>query len=134
MGTTLTALAIVHAEDGEELAIVNLGDSRTYRLRSGRLEQITVDHSYVQELVAGGHLTADEARMHPQRNIVTRALGIEPRVGIDVWNTPLVRGDRYLLCSDGLVDEVADEYIAEVLDQIEDPQKAADQLVDMANR
>lgn len=138
MGTTLTAVALVQAgddgSDDRQLAVVNLGDSRTYRLRSGQLEQLTIDHSYVQELVNGGHLTQDEARTHPQRNIVTRALGIENAVGVDVWNMPLVRGDRYLLCSDGLVDEVTDEGIAHVLARFPDPQDAADELVATANR
>jgi protein phosphatase len=144
MGTTLTAVALVHATDDsdasagmnakEHLAIINLGDSRTYRMRNGHLEQVTIDHSYVQELVSAGHLTADEARFHPQRNIVTRALGIEPDVGLDVWTLDLVKGDRFLLCSDGLVDEVADEQIESVLRELPEPQAAADALVDLANR
>ena len=88
-------------------ALVNVGDSRTYLLRHGRLRRVTIDHSYVQELVATGHITDDEARTHPRRNIVTRALGIDPTVRVDAWTLPLVRGDRFVLCSDGLVDEVA---------------------------
>ena len=100
---------------GEQLALVNVGDSRTYLLRHGRLRRVTVDHSYVQELVATGHITDDEARTHPRRNIVTRALGIDPAVRVDAWTLPLVRGDRFLLCSDGLVDEVRDDEIVDVL-------------------
>ena len=99
----------------EQLALVNVGDSRTYLLRHGRLRRVTVDHSYVQELVATGHITDDEARTHPRRNIVTRALGIDPAVRVDAWTLPLVRGDRFLLCSDGLVDEVRDDEIVDVL-------------------
>jgi len=133
MGTTLTGLVVVQQDNEQRLAVINVGDSRTYRLRSGALEQVTIDHSYVQELVAAGHITAEEARSHPQRNIVTRALGIEAAVGIDVWTLPVVRGDRYLACSDGLVDEVTDEVILDVLCEYADPQAAADELVRRAN-
>ncbi|MET0909420.1 MAG: PP2C family serine/threonine-protein phosphatase, partial [Ilumatobacteraceae bacterium] len=118
---------------GEQLALVNVGDSRTYLLRHGRLRRVTVDHSYVQELVATGNITDDEARTHPRRNIVTRALGIDPSVRVDAWTLPLVRGDRFLLCSDGLVDEVVDDEIVAVLDRVGDPQAAADELVAIAN-
>ncbi len=137
MGTTLTALAILHADgDGgeERLALLNVGDSRTYRFRHGRLQRMTVDHSYVQELVATGHISDEEARTHPRRNIVTRALGIEPTVRADVWSLPVVRGDRFLLCSDGLVDEVPDHEISDLVGAVDDPQRLAEQLVDMANR
>ena len=125
MGTTITALVVISRRartrptgdggDGtaEQLALVNVGDSRTYLLRHGRLRRVTVDHSYVQELVATGHITDDEARTHPRRNIVTRALGIDPAVRVDAWTLPLVRGDRFVLCSDGLVDEVRDDEILE---------------------
>jgi serine/threonine protein phosphatase PrpC len=118
---------------GEQLALVNVGDSRTYLLRHGRLRRVTIDHSYVQELVATGNITDDEARTHPRRNIVTRALGIDPSVRIDAWTLPLVRDDRFLLCSDGLVDEVLDDEIVAVLTRIDDPQAAADELVALAN-
>ena len=121
--------------DPEQLALVNVGDSRTYLLRHGRLRRVTVDHSYVQELVATGHITDDEARTHPRRNIVTRALGIDPAVRVDAWTLPLVRGDRFLLCSDGLVDEVRDDEIVErPRRRSSDPQAAADELVALANR
>ena len=118
----------------ELFALVNVGDSRTYLLRHGRLRRVTIDHSYVQELVATGHITDDEARTHPRRNIVTRALGIDPAVRVDVWTLPIVRGDRFLLCSDGLVDEVRDDDIVEVLRDVDDPQQAAEELVELANR
>ena len=140
MGTTITALVVItqadagDGEPNEQLALVNVGDSRTYLLRHGRLRRITVDHSYVQELIATGHITDDEARNHPRRNIVTRALGIDPAVRVDAWTLPLVRGDRFLLCSDGLVDEVRDDDIVEVVKTVSDPQSAADELVAMANR
>jgi serine/threonine protein phosphatase PrpC len=135
MGTTITAIAVVDDPlDGEVLAVANVGDSRGYVLRHGRLRQVTVDHSFVQELVAEGAITATEARHHPRRNIVTRALGIEPYVRVDTWMMPIIRGDRFLLCSDGLVDEVADEVIQAILAaHPDDPTIAAQALVDAAN-
>ena len=135
MGTTVTAIAVVTDPlDGEVFGIANVGDSRSYVLRHGRLRQVTVDHSFVQELVAEGAITQDEARTHPRRNIVTRALGIEPGVRVDSWTMPIIRGDRFVLCSDGLVDEIDDDAITEVLAaQPDDPAAAAQALVDAAN-
>ncbi len=135
MGTTVTALAIVTDPlDGEAFGVANVGDSRGYVQRHGRLRQLTTDHSFVQELVAEGAITRDEARTHPRRNIVTRALGIEPYVRVDSWTMPIIRGDRFVLCSDGLVDEIADAAITEILDaNPDDPQAAAQALVDAAN-
>ncbi|MDO8389163.1 MAG: Stp1/IreP family PP2C-type Ser/Thr phosphatase [Actinomycetota bacterium] len=135
MGTTLTAMVVLADQgSGARLAVLNVGDSRTYVLRNGRLRRVTVDHSYVQELVSTGHITEYEARNHPRRNIVTRALGIEPSVRVDTWVLPFVRGDRYVLCSDGLVDEVDDDEIASVLAVHASPQAAAEGLVAVANR
>ena len=134
MGTTLTAVAVMAAADiTTRLVVVNVGDSRTYLRRAGHLRRVTIDHSYVQELVSTGHITELEARNHPRRNIVTRALGIEPSVKVDAWVLPLVRGDRYVLCSDGLVDEVDDDEINSVLATHASPQAAAEALVDLAN-
>ncbi|MDW3215164.1 MAG: Stp1/IreP family PP2C-type Ser/Thr phosphatase [Ilumatobacteraceae bacterium] len=135
MGTTVTALAVVSdPHDGEAFAVANVGDSRSYVLRHGRLRQLTIDHSFVQELVAEGAITRDEARTHPRRNIVTRALGIEPYVRVDSWTMPIIRGDRFVLCSDGLVDEITDDAITDVLRQhADDPEAAAQALVDAAN-
>ena len=133
MGTTLTTLALVPVSTPARVVIANVGDSRTYLLRNGRLRRVTVDHSYVQELVNTGHITENEARSHPRRNIVTRALGIEPTVKVDTWVQPLAAGDRFVLCSDGLVDEVDDEAIARVLGENPDAQSAADALVAVAN-
>jgi protein phosphatase len=131
MGTTLCGLVL--AGDGDRLVIVNVGDSRAYVLQDGALVQITRDHSYVEELVAAGELTRDEARTHPHRNIVTRALGIEPTVDVDAWQVALTPGDRYLLCSDGLFGEVDEDVLAQVLTNVTDPQEAADRLVRLAN-
>ncbi len=135
MGTTVTAIAVVtDPHDGEVFGVANVGDSRGYVLRHGRLRQVTVDHSFVQELVAEGAISRDEARTHPRRNIVTRALGIEPSVRVDRWTMPIIRGDRFVLCSDGLVDEVADDAITDVLKaHPDDPDAAARALVDAAN-
>ena len=140
MGTTLTAIALIRdldddqfGADAEQLVLVNVGDSRAYVHRDGVLRRASIDHSYVQELVATGHITEAEARTHPRRNIVTRALGIEPQVRVDTWTLRLVQGDRYVLCSDGLVDEVDDGEIEDVLNTFDDPQDAADELVARAN-
>jgi serine/threonine protein phosphatase PrpC len=133
MGTTVTALAVMHHPENPQLVVANVGDSRTYLWRDGQLLSVTVDHSYVQELVSGGEITVDEARTHPRRNIVTRALGIEPGVVVDTWTLAAVKGDRYILCSDGLVDEATDEEIAAVVAAESDPQRAAERLVAVAN-
>jgi protein phosphatase len=132
MGTTITALALVQ-EDGEEhLAIVNVGDSRAYLFQNGELVQISEDHSLVEELVRKGQLTHEEAQVHPQRSIITRALGMEPEIEVDYWQLVPYRGDRILLCSDGLTNEVSDDRIASTLRQIRDPQEAARDLVRQA--
>ena len=144
MGTTLAALAVVPAPspdgdraatlaDGAAAVVANVGDSRTYLLRDGDLRQVSVDHSYVQELLSEGLINADEARTHARRNIVTRALGIEDRVAVDSWTIPLVAGDRFVLCSDGLVDEVDDGEILATLRDERDPEGAAARLVATAN-
>ncbi len=153
MGTTITGLVVLYPGTGDtdqvpvidptepppgpysgRLAIVNVGDSRTYVLRHGHLRRMTIDHSYVQELLATGHITEHEARAHPRRNIVTRALGIDPTVRVDSWVVPLVLADRFIVCSDGLVDEVDDTRIAEVASAVENPQDCAEALVEEANR
>lgn len=135
MGTTVTVLAMTTSKDSSELSatVANIGDSRTYLLREGEFRQVTIDHSYVQDLVSQGLITREEARTHARRNIVTRALGIEPTVAVDTWTLPLIDGDRFVLCSDGLVDEVTDEKIKECVAQKIEPQKIADQLVSIAN-
>ena len=133
MGTTLCALALVRMGHQERLAVANVGDSRAYVVQDGRLLQVSRDHSYVEDLVALGRLTHEEARTHPQKNIVTRALGIEPDVQVDVWEVLPYTGDRYLLCSDGLTNEVPDDLIREVLVAVSDPQEAAERLSRMAD-
>jgi len=132
MGTTLTALSIVAGEEPRVL-VANVGDARTYLWRNGALTRLSVDHSYVQELVNEGIITPEEARVHPRRNIVTRALGIDRSVVVDVFSHVVRTGDRIVLCSDGLVDEVSDADIAVVLGQHSDPQDTAEALVMVAN-
>jgi PPM family protein phosphatase len=129
MGTTLVVLTLV----GDEIVIANVGDSRAYRLLDGDLEQLTEDHSLVEDLVRQGQLSPEEARSHPQRNIVTRALGIGLDVDVDVFHRPARVGDRYLLCSDGLFNEVDTERIATELRRWSDPGDAARELVRLAN-
>ncbi|MEO5974547.1 MAG: Stp1/IreP family PP2C-type Ser/Thr phosphatase [Ilumatobacteraceae bacterium] len=134
MGTTLTAIAVAGSTSVDErMVVINVGDSRTYILRKDELRQVTIDHSYVQELVTEGVISADDARTHPRRNIVTRALGIDSRVIADSWTLPIVDRDRYLLCSDGLVDEISNEEILAILIQNTDPQRAAESLLAAAN-
>ena len=136
MGTTLTAAALLEAtsetDQPSQIVIANVGDSRTYLLRSGELRQLSVDHSYVQELVTEGLLTIDEARTHPRRNIVTRALGIDAQVSVDTWTIPMFDGDRFMLCSDGLVDEVPLNEITEMMREHTTPQQVAERLVTAA--
>ncbi len=132
MGTTLTALALVQHDGEEEVALINVGDSRAYLLQQGELIQLTEDHSLVEELVRDGKLTHAEAKVHPQRSIITRALGMEPETQVDSWEITPYQGDRILLCSDGLTNELSDERIASTLRQLADPQEAAHELVRQA--
>ena len=129
MGTTLVGLALV-CEDGQDvLAVVNVGDSRVYLLRDGELEQLTTDHTLVQELVDDGQLSEAEAGIHPQRHVLTRALGVDPDVDVDLIEVLPYKGDRFLLCSDGLPREVSDSQIASILRRLADPDEAAKELV-----
>jgi protein phosphatase len=132
MGTTVTGLALLETPDGDRLMVFNVGDSRVYRLGGGVLSQVTVDHSEVQELVQAGVITRDQARIHPRRNIVTRALGTIPPSRIDYWLLGATAGDRYLICSDGLYSELPDEHIASLLSNGGAPQATADALVSAA--
>jgi serine/threonine protein phosphatase PrpC len=133
MGTTVVAVAVVPDEQGDEttgsLLVANVGDSRAYLFRDDSLTQLTEDHSMVGDLLREGRITEAEAEVHPQRNIVTRVLGVYDQVDIDLWPVDAVRGDRLLLCSDGLFNEVAGDQIASVLRRLADPQEAAAELV-----
>jgi protein phosphatase len=132
MGTTLVALALVEEEGEQGLAIINVGDSRLYLLRDGELEQLTTDHSLVQELIDDGQLSEAEADYHPQRHVLTRALGVDPDVTVDHLEVLPVKGDRYVLCSDGLSREITDSQLASVLRRLADPEEAARELVAQA--
>ena len=129
MGTTLTAAALVNEDGRDVIAVVNVGDSRSYRLHDGALAQITVDHSLAEEMVRSGEISTSEAAVHPHRHILTRALGVADDVNVDLWRVQPIRGDRFLLCSDGLTNELEPEQISEVLMTVPDPQVAADLLV-----
>jgi protein phosphatase len=127
MGTTFSALII----RGEEAIIAQVGDSRCYRLRGGKLEQLTEDHSWVNEQVRRGGMTREEAEQSPFRNIITRSLGNLPNVEPDIFQQELHEGDIFLLCSDGLTGEVSDDELKDAL-RNSAPSKAAWDLVELA--
>ena len=134
MGTTLTAMALVGDDDGRDtVALANVGDSRAYLYSEGNLVQITADHSLAEERMRHGEITEEEAAVHPQRHILTRALGISSEVETDMWELQLRPGDRILLCSDGLSNELSNEDMADVLATVPDPGEAAHQLLQVAN-
>ena len=133
MGTTLTGLAVTNGPDNQ-IVVANVGDSRTYLWRHGELRQITKDHSHVQTLVDRGAISRAEARVHFQRNIVLRAMGIESWVDIDTFPMTVEDGDRFIMCSDGLVDEADDDEIETEIRLSVSVQDLADRLVDLANR
>ncbi len=129
-GTTATGVVLTEHGSTPCWLVVNVGDSRTYRMAGGVLEQVTLDHSEVAELVASGIVGADEASRHPRRHVVTRVLGGgSTRVEPDVWLLPVSPGDRMLVCSDGLTDELSDARIQAELRAEGAAQPAADRLV-----
>jgi protein phosphatase len=129
MGTTVTAAYL----DEDSVALAHVGDSRAYLLRDGELSRLTEDHSLVEELLRGGKLTEEEALEHPQRSVITRALGIEPIVEIDTWTYPLRPGDVVLLCSDGLTSMLSEQQVQQVLLDAPDLDQAGDRLIAEAN-
>jgi serine/threonine protein phosphatase PrpC len=131
MGTTMTVALV----EDERVAIGHVGDSRAYLYRDGRLEQLTDDHSLVAELVRSGKLTPEEAEAHPQRSVITRALGTDSEVDVDTFAVPAKPGDLFLLCSDGLTAMVDDDTIVEAIEQHRSNlAEAAKALVNAANR
>ncbi|MDY6054843.1 PP2C family protein-serine/threonine phosphatase [Micrococcus sp.] len=132
-GTTLTVLACLDTGAGR-WAVANVGDSRVYLRPVGTpvLQQLTVDHSAVQMLVDAGELTPAEARVHPRRNVITRALGSAEPLVVDVAEIDVTAGDTILLCSDGLTGELTDEEIRAVIDDAQDLPSAAERLVEAA--
>lgn len=129
-GSTLTGVALM--DDGGSWLVVNVGDSRTYRLSRGTMERLTVDHSIVQELIDRGSLDGDLARVDTRRNVITRAIGAGTAGRADMWVTPARVGDRILVCSDGVTGELTDDEIAEVLRSVAHPQQAALHLIHQA--
>jgi PPM family protein phosphatase len=129
MGTTLTAAYL----DETSVAIAHVGDSRAYLFRDGALQRLTRDHSLVDELVRHGKLTEAQAAEHPQRSIITRALGPEPEVEVDTWTYPARPGDVLLLCSDGLTSMISEGLVTEILASHETLDLAADALIRQAN-
>ena len=131
MGTTMTVALV----EGDQVTIGHVGDSRAYRLRENALEQLTEDHSLVAELVRSGKLSPEEAETHPQRSVITRALGTDPDVDADTFTVEAQPGDVFLLCSDGLTTMVEDDHIVEVVNRHRgNLERAAKQLISDANR
>ncbi|MEX0835802.1 MAG: Stp1/IreP family PP2C-type Ser/Thr phosphatase, partial [Nitriliruptor sp.] len=129
MGTTLTVALI----EGRRLHIAHVGDSRAYLLRGDRFAQLTDDHTLVQHLVDEGQITREEAATHPQRSIITRAIGVSPHIEVDALSLELDPGDQLLLCSDGLTGVIDDDEIARQLATRDDPDETLQRLVDAAN-
>lgn len=133
MGTTITGLVTATSDTGTDTIVAfNVGDSRSYLLRDAHLTQVSHDHSVVQELVDDGTITAEQARTHPERNVITRSLGAGVGLDIDWWVIDPLAGDRFLLCSDGLFKEADDSFLAEVLTDSDDLEDAATRLLDAA--
>ena len=135
MGTTLCGITMIEPSAGkaEKLAVANIGDSRIYLLSQGQFSQVTEDHSLVEEMRREGKITEQEAENHPHRNIITRALGINTEATVDCWELPIHKDDRFLLCTDGLSNEVSAAEIRHTLEVVDNPQEAAEQLVSLAN-
>jgi len=131
MGTTIVAVAF----HGNRLTVAHVGDSRLYRFRQGKLQQITEDHSMVQELLRRGLISPEEARTSANKNLVTRALGVDPIVDVDVKDDRIETGDIYLLCSDGLNDVLMDDEIATILaEHGQDLEVSTQHMVEEVNR
>jgi PPM family protein phosphatase len=131
MGTTITAALV----EGNSVTFGHVGDSRAYLVRDGAIEQLTEDHSLVNELMKSGKLSAEEAEVHPQRSVITRALGTDPDVDVDTFVVEARENDLFLICSDGLTTMVGDEEILELLERYHDDlDRAAKSLVAAANR
>jgi protein phosphatase len=131
-GTTVSGVIVTQTDDLPSWMVVNIGDSRTYRMNSDGFRQVTVDHSVVQQLVAAGKIDSSEVRSLPYRNLLSRVLVGDIAHSPDVWLLPMIAGDRILVCSDGLTREVQDGTIAKVLRTNPDPHTAANQLVKVA--
>jgi serine/threonine protein phosphatase PrpC len=131
-GTTAVVAVLVDDNGVTKWLLANLGDSRIYRITEGHLEQISVDHSVVQELIDSGEITAEQASVHPERHVITRALGSPEGIQPDFFLLPLGSVERLLLCSDGVTGMIGDDEIEEILEAVADPRDAADRLVQAA--
>jgi PPM family protein phosphatase len=131
MGTTMTAIVV---NGPSSLLIGHVGDSRAYFLRDGEMDRVTEDHSLVEELVREGRLTPEQAEAHPQRAVITRALGVEPDIDVDLYTVEVDAGDRIIVCSDGLTTMLRDREIERITRNEQNPQRAAEALVDAANQ
>ncbi len=129
MGTTL----VVMLAEGERAALAHVGDSRAYRVRAGKIRQLTDDHSIVGELLRRNEISEDDAREHPHRHVLTRALGVRESAEPDLAEISPAIGDVFVLCSDGLTNHLEDHEIAKLVTDLEDLQELCDALVDLAN-
>lgn len=129
MGTTLVAALFFN----KKLHIVHIGDSRAYIIRNGNMTQLTIDHSYVEELIKNGSLTRGEAENHPQKHIITRALGCFEKAEVDIFTSDVYDDDIFILCTDGLTNMLSDEKIKSIVIENEEPQIACSELVKAAN-
>lgn len=127
MGTTLT-MALV---SGESMTVAHVGDSRLYMERNGKMQQLTTDHSYIEELVRKGTITREEAEDHPHKNVITRAVGCMPELEVDILSLSMEKGDMFLLCTDGLTNMVSEHDICEAL-KGNRPEIACEQLIEAA--
>ncbi len=129
MGSTVTGIALVEEDGAPHWLVFNIGDSRVYLVEGDRAVQLTVDHSEVEELVAAGVISPEEAKEHPLHNVITRSLGTDVDPEPDVWVFPVADGDALVACSDGLTNEIDDEVIGRVAGAAPSAQEAADALV-----
>lgn len=132
LGSTVTGLARIDIGGAEHWAVFNVGDSRVYREYAGALSRATLDHSEVEELILQGVITPEQARWHASRSVVTRSIGTELPPQVDVWVLPQTPGERFIVCSDGLVAELDDSHLQEILTGSADAESAARALLDAA--
>jgi protein phosphatase len=130
MGATFSALVV----DQGTAWIAHVGDSRVYSVKAGQISQLTVDHTFVNEMVRAGRLTEAEARTHPRRNIITRALGSHDEVAVDTYAHPLAAGEVLVLCSDGLTNMISDEELLALAAQPADPEARVSELINLSNQ
>jgi len=129
MGTTFITAAILK----DKMYVGHVGDSRVYLIRDGKIEKVTTDHSYIEELIKNGSLTREEAQNHPQRNVITRALGCEEKILIDTLTVEIKENDIFVLCSDGLTNMLKEDEILDVIIKNDDPEASCSELVQLAN-